>query len=286
MGYAGKMINKLANKLLAITHQIYHRFFGTFPKGVDLSDSADHKITNVEILDNLDFILKSRGSMNEYLTSCSSSSKAELCLKTSDVILANVTEKTKIGHILFDVAWDEFPRVLDTFEAIGGNIFLTDKGPDAAGLPVYLDDEKVILARKSAGNCGCSDIDECAIEAHNCPEHSSCVNEYAGYACECNKGFFSESGECHDVDECQNDPCPLHSECTNTLGSFDCLCDAGFVMDDGELSCLDVDECSFRVSVCLADEKCSNEIGSFSCEMERNTNFDECQLGTALKILL
>lgn len=52
-------------------------------------------------------------------------------------------------------------------------------------------------------------------------------------------------------------------------------------MDDGELTCLDVDECSFRVSVCLADEKCSNEVGSFSCEMERNTNFDECQLGTA-----
>ena len=49
-------------------------------------------------------------------------------------------------------------------------------------------------------------------------------------------------------------------------------------MDEGEFICQDVDECSFRVNVCLADEKCNNEIGSFSCEMDRNTNYDECQL--------
>ena len=128
--------------------------------------------------------------MDSYLEKCSDSS-FDLCFKTASNIqgakLKNITKNRSIGHILYNVAWDDFPRVLDTFEAFGGNIFLTDKNPDEAGFPIYLDDEKLILARKSSGNCGCSDIDECATEIHDCPEHSTCVNNYAGFSCECDK---------------------------------------------------------------------------------------------------
>lgn len=48
----------------------------------------------------------------------------------------------------------------------------------------------------------CYDIDECALFLHDCPEHSSCINEEPFFKCYCGKGYKKQSDICADVDEC------------------------------------------------------------------------------------
>ena len=58
------------------------------------------------------------------------------------------------------------------------------------------------------GNAGCTDIDECASETHNCLSFYSadengvtqgaleCVNHNEGFACNCSAGFLAQEGKC------------------------------------------------------------------------------------------
>lgn len=73
----------------------------------------------------------------------------------------------------------------------------------------------------------CVDIDECALNTHNCAQ--TCTNTPGGFKCGCKKGYYMVNNQCMDIDECRTDqPCPKHSTCSNTPGSYTCSCNEGF----------------------------------------------------------
>ncbi|HQC45847.1 MAG TPA: calcium-binding EGF-like domain-containing protein, partial [Myxococcota bacterium] len=45
---------------------------------------------------------------------------------------------------------------------------------------------------------GCVDIDECALNTHNCPEDALCKNTDGSFECECQPGFVWDGQDCKD----------------------------------------------------------------------------------------
>lgn len=91
---------------------------------------------------------------------------------------------------------------------------------------------------------GCTDVDECASNRHDCKGSSECVNNKGGYTCVCPVGFqIDENRSCQDVNECNLYLCPFNSDCQNTPGSYRCVCKSGFRNVDFN-SCEDIDECA------------------------------------------
>lgn len=80
----------------------------------------------------------------------------------------------------------------------------------------------------------CSDIDECATEAHGCGDNSYCFNVPGSFSCHCHIGYRGDaysSGEweqCIDIDECveETHSCSDNSLCINVPGSYVCKCPA------------------------------------------------------------
>ncbi|XP_015599681.1 fibrillin-2 isoform X1 [Cephus cinctus] len=122
----------------------------------------------------------------------------------------------------------------------------------------------------------CRDIDECKLGIHSCPAQTHvCVNTNGSYVCDvvtpCRNGYIRDkvSGECVDIDECQDGPgCREHEHCQNLPGSYDCspLCGPGWLFNTRTKSCQDVDECLLGQHNCpQGTHTCSNTNGSFTC---------------------
>ena len=104
---------------------------------------------------------------------------------------------------------------------------------------------------------GCSDIDECAENTHDCQSGFRCKNVVGRFICE-------------DLDECEFEPCDINAFCENTEGSFTCTCDTGFFGDG--MSCSDTDECAKNTHRCEFGYTCKNVIGGYTCE-----DINECE---------
>ena len=76
---------------------------------------------------------------------------------------------------------------------------------------------------------------------------------------------MSTSGECLDIDECQNSPCDTYGICENSLGTFSCKCTDGY--DGDGYTCNDINECD-KSDTCDARATCVNHDGTFSCQCD------------------
>ena len=151
----------------------------------------------------------------------------------------------------------------------------------------------------STGLYTCKDEDECdathrdydtPTEWNVCHEQAVCVNNNAGYTCDCNEGYDScadvNNGEivgqcCADRDECSLDaPCATFADCTNRvielnvlLGidtNFICQCKAGFepvsALDSdlySEDGYVNIDECTANSHGCDANAECVDTAGNY-----------------------
>ncbi|EPQ18517.1 Latent-transforming growth factor beta-binding protein 2 [Myotis brandtii] len=111
------------------------------------------------------------------------------------------------------------------------------------------------------------DVDECAVTDRCLGGH--CVNTEGSFNCLCETGFqpSPESGECVDIDECEDhgDPVCGAWRCENNPGSYRCVlgCQPGFhLAPSGD--CIDIDECA-NDTVCGSHGFCDNTEGSFRC---------------------
>nr|XP_023421883.1 latent-transforming growth factor beta-binding protein 2 isoform X3 [Cavia porcellus] len=127
----------------------------------------------------------------------------------------------------------------------------------------------------------CEDVDECTGKEHCAPHDvdecaaadpclgGHCVNTEGSFNCLCEAGFrpSPESGQCVDVDECEDYAEPVCGawKCENSPGSYRCVpgCQPGFYMaPTGD--CIDIDECA-NDTVCGSHGFCDNTDGSFRC---------------------
>ena len=55
----------------------------------------------------------------------------------------------------------------------------------------------------------------------------------------CKKGFTAnpKTGQCENIDECDQNLCGKDAECKDTVGSFMCVCKDGKTLDDKGLNC-------------------------------------------------
>uniref|UniRef100_A0A4W5JZ34 EGF-like domain-containing protein n=1 Tax=Hucho hucho TaxID=62062 RepID=A0A4W5JZ34_9TELE len=85
----------------------------------------------------------------------------------------------------------------------------------------------------------CVDTDECNEWdiIPPCGSNATCYNTQGSFLCQCLPGFISTttvnltfSGQCNDVNECQETPqvCGSNTICSNTFGSYNCQCLPGF----------------------------------------------------------
>lgn len=72
---------------------------------------------------------------------------------------------------------------------------------------------------------GCTDDDECLLNAYSCSEFAECQNTQGSYECTCHEGFVGNGIECRDINECltNNGGCDSNAQCINTEGSFKVL---------------------------------------------------------------
>ena len=90
-----------------------------------------------------------------------------------------------------------------------------------------------LLYEDKSCTCGifCVDIDECALNLHNCHPDAQCTNTQGSFTCSCNRGFHGPGVACVDDEECLDDThnCHKHATCSNTYGSFECACNQGLI---------------------------------------------------------
>ena len=124
----------------------------------------------------------------------------------------------------------------------------------------------------------CKDVDECAVENHDCHSNASCSNIDGGFNCSCTQGYSGDGITCTDVDECSLDTnnCDAYATCKNEPGTFSCTCKSGF--NGNGVTCSDINEC-LTSNRCDFDHHCYNTIGSYFCG--KNGNKDVLVLSTA-----
>lgn len=129
------------------------------------------------------------------------------------------------------------------------------------------------------------DVDECALNTHNCARSERCVNTVGSFVCVpevmCQPGFLLEEGVCQDINECVASPAPCKPgfTCVNTLGSFVCQrkhlnCNRGYRPNGNGTMCIDFDECSAGTHNCSAEQTCTNVPGSYRCNCKAGYRYD------------
>ncbi|XP_059574454.1 EGF-containing fibulin-like extracellular matrix protein 2 isoform X3 [Alligator mississippiensis] len=106
----------------------------------------------------------------------------------------------------------------------------------------------------------CADVDECALELHDCQPSQDCLNAPGAFRCACPSGYRKVGAECVDIDECRFRYC--QHRCVNSPGSFACQCEPGFQLASNNRSCVDVDECGMGAPCA---QRCLNTYGTFIC---------------------
>ena len=46
------------------------------------------------------------------------------------------------------------------------------------------------------GSGGCSDIDECTTDTHNCADEADCTNTQGSFTCACKTGYNGDGYQC------------------------------------------------------------------------------------------
>ncbi|XP_013200140.1 fibrillin-1 [Amyelois transitella] len=142
----------------------------------------------------------------------------------------------------------------------------------------------------------CEDVDECAVQKHDCNTISQfCINTRGSFYCQdkaskhCPPGFKidTRTNKCEDIDECEDstDICRPDQVCVNQLGQYDCKsrfdemkngkCPDGMRKKPGSTICEDIDECVEGTHLCDLHQICLNTNGSHECH---------CKLGFELDI--
>ncbi|CAH0562249.1 unnamed protein product [Brassicogethes aeneus] len=133
----------------------------------------------------------------------------------------------------------------------------------------------------------CEDIDECAMNLHDCQKGEECINDVGSFSCiateidedpfqACPKGyhFSGTTNKCEDINECEFDiVCERPKTCENTMGSYVCkgddreLCPSGYHFNGTINDCSDIDECLTDEHNCNKDSQvCLNTKGNYTCQ--------------------
>jgi len=111
------------------------------------------------------------------------------------------------------------------------------------------------------------------------------------FKCDCELGFRKNfSGECVDINECQNPTlCHIDAVCVNLEGGYECKCKPGYI-GTGKM-CGMFDVCKAGKHDCHEHAYCDgiSELGKYSCECKggfygdgkRCFDVDECVEGLA-----
>ena len=217
----------------------------------------------------------------------------------------NLIDSAKFITMIFDVDQADVESVIVSHygSVFNGGIFISDQTVDQVTYRPsyfnYLSREITSTSNEidAASNCGCNEIDECAMGTHDCPAYANCQNFAGGYSCSCKTGFkqIINNGQlsCLDINECLSALNTCHSDatCANTVGSFECDCNVGFNGDGKD--CQDVDECAiWELSQCQENSDCVNYAGGYACVCQDGfsgdgrlvqgcQDKDECVLRTA-----
>ena len=114
----------------------------------------------------------------------------------------------------------------------------------------------------------CADIDECSLDAYNCPSSAPvCQNLVGGYECKCDAVGNSS---CDAINPCDssNNTCSENMTCIAIGMEHYCVCPEGYTEDQNGTACIDVDECinpEFYGS-CDVNADCINVDGGFECK--------------------
>ncbi|CAB4060701.1 MEGF8 [Lepeophtheirus salmonis] len=122
----------------------------------------------------------------------------------------------------------------------------------------------------------CPDVDECALNLHNCHENATCSNYPGSFQCNCNRGFIGDGiNEC--LRTCYED-C-VHGKCVN-LGyeNFKCECDLGWSGVDCSLdcNCHNHSTCYEDIGIC---DKCMNNTTGKHCHLCKEGSFGNATIG-------
>lgn len=137
--------------------------------------------------------------------------------------------------------------------------------------------------RRSAISLLCDDVNECSESVSLC--HHECVNVPGSYICACKRGFRPIGrSRCEDINECKEGIHRCSDICRNTLGGYRCDCPDGYALDGGQFTCVDVDECSGRLSDCPPGLKCRNLDGGYECISSCPNGFKQLTNGTCIDV--
>ncbi|XP_064610480.1 uncharacterized protein LOC135474810 [Liolophura sinensis] len=122
------------------------------------------------------------------------------------------------------------------------------------------------------------DLDECALDFHDCDANADCINLPGAFECRCREGYrgwgldrskyFATGRVCYDDDECALNRCGWSAVCENLEGSYRCHCKNGFTQVDDQ-TCKDIDECKTGDNNCDENAYCINTPGSYQCRCNR-----------------
>jgi hypothetical protein len=78
---------------------------------------------------------------------------------------------------------------------------------------------------------GCTDLNECTLNADTCAVHAVCNNNAGSFTCACNTGYTGNGSQCDNINECLagDDNCNGLATCTDTNGTFTCSCNEGYI---------------------------------------------------------
>ena len=79
----------------------------------------------------------------------------------------------------------------------------------------------------------CPDIDECALNLHDCHTNATCINVPGSYKCQCNKGYIG-NGRDTCTRTCFED-C-IHGKCSQGP-DYECICDLGYTGSNCNTDC-------------------------------------------------
>lgn len=118
-------------------------------------------------------------------------------------------------------------------------------------------------------DCTQTESYHCLNKSTTCLTDLVCYNTEESYFCGCPIGYaLHSSGQCKDIDECNDELTYCEHVCENTDGSYHCVCDNGYKLASNGYDCEDINECQDLNGGC--EFGCSNSIGSFQCCLSHN----------------
>ena len=258
-------------------------------KGLKIMLEGYNNVYDIETINRVDSIVIFKDNFEKFSENCvegrnsgpfcqQSQISNQIISELTSAVQNNLIDASKFITMIFDVDQAEVDNVIVSHysSVFNGGIFISDQTVDQVTYRPsyfnYLSREITSTSNEidAASNCGCNEIDECALGTHDCPAYANCHNFAGGYSCACKPGFqeIINNGEltCLDINECLSSLNTCHSDatCANTVGSYECDCDVGFSGDGHE--CLDIDECAtWELSQCQENSECVNYAGGYAC---------------------